>query len=274
MPELPEVETVRRGLLPVLEGRRLARVHLARHDLRFAVPPEFVQVVSGQQVDALRRRGKYLIVDLSNGQSILWHLGMSGRVAIDPAPESASPHDHLDITTDAGNRIVFTDPRRFGSLDVCATEGLFAHRSLAGMGPEPLDSAFSAIHLLSGLSGRKRNIKEALLDQRLVAGLGNIYVCEALYRSGISPRRAGGAVGAARAARLVDAIKDVLEEAIAAGGSTLRDHVQPDGELGYFQKRWQVYGREGEACPGDPGHTVQRIVQSGRSTFFCSRCQR
>lgn len=280
MPELPEVETVMRGLAARLEGRVIARAALARGDLRRLIPPGFAEALTDARVLGFRRRGKYILMRLSTQQSVLIHLGMSGRMAIhgpfEPPPDPAK-HEHLVMVTEDHWRIGFIDPRRFGLLDLVPTEAEENHPLLRGMGPEPLDAAFDAPSLSVALAGRRTPIKAALLDQRIVAGLGNIYVSEALFRAGISPRRLAGTVPGVRAARLVPAIKDTLTEAIAAGGSSLRDYVQPDGELGYFQHAWKVYGREGEACAHCPGPAgcpgIQRIVQAGRSTFFCPRHQ-
>jgi formamidopyrimidine-DNA glycosylase len=279
MPELPEVETVMRGLRARLEGRVIARARIGRPDLRWALPDGLGQRLTGARVTGFRRRAKYILMRLDRGESLLIHLGMSGRMLIGP-DDAAAPalHEHLTLSTDDGFRVGFVDPRRFGSLDLVPTETEETHRLLAGLGPEPLDPAFDADALSGALRGKKTPIKAALLDQRIVAGLGNIYVCEALFRAGLSPQRLADSVAGARAARLVPAIKTVLTEAIAAGGSSLRDYVQTNGELGYFQHAWAVYGREGEACascPGAPACTgVRRITQTGRSTFYCPRRQR
>lgn len=278
MPELPEVETVRRGLIPVLEGRRLTRVVARRPDLRLPLPPDLGQRLTGRRVLRLDRRGKYLLWHVEGDAVLIVHLGMSGRMRIfDGAAPPEEAHDHVIFSTEDGATIRFCDPRRFGLILLTEESELASHRLLAPMGPEPLDPGFDAAFLARQLAGRASPIKSALMDQRLVAGLGNIYVCEALYRSGISPRRRSGSIGAARVARLADAIKTVLREAITAGGSTLRDHRRPDGELGYFQHSFAVYDREGEPCPECAQGTcpgVRRIVQSGRSTFYCSRRQR
>jgi formamidopyrimidine-DNA glycosylase len=279
MPELPEVETVMRGLQARLEGRRIARAQVNRKDLRWPFPEGLAARLTGADVLGFRRRAKYILMRISGGDSVLIHLGMSGRMNLTPGPPNAdAAHEHFVLEADNGWRVGFVDPRRFGSVDLVATEQEDAHRLLAGMGPEPLDDAFSAAALNEALTGKRTPIKAALLDQRIVAGLGNIYVCEALFRSRISPSRLAYTVPGARAARLVPAIKATLKEAIAAGGSSLRDYVQPDGELGYFQHAWKVYGREGEpceTCPGEPGCLgVRRIVQSGRSTFYCGALQR
>jgi formamidopyrimidine-DNA glycosylase len=279
MPELPEVETVMRGLRARLEGRVIARARIGRPDLRWPLPEGLGQRLTGARVTGFRRRAKYILMRLDRGESLLIHLGMSGRMLI--APDSdAEPvaHEHVSLHTDDGWRVGFVDPRRFGSLDLVASDAEDAHRLLAGLGPEPLGEAFDASMLSAVLAGKRTPIKAALLDQRLVAGLGNIYVCEALFRARISPLRRADSVAGARAARLVPAIKAVLTEAIAAGGSSLRDYVQPDGELGYFQHAWRVYGREGkacEACPGPPACPgIARVVQSGRGSFYCPRLQR
>jgi formamidopyrimidine-DNA glycosylase len=277
MPELPEVETVCRGLRPVLEGHRLERVIARRPDLRFPLPDGFGQRLTGRRVTRVGRRAKFMLITLDDGWVVIGHLGMSGRMRIFDKPPlpPEEPHDHVILETDAGAVIRFNDPRRFGFLDLVEEAALAENRFLAGLGPEPLDAAFDAAELARRLAGKAAPLKAALLDQRVVAGLGNIYVSEALHMAGLSPKRKAGTVGRARAGRLVDAIKTVLERAIAAGGSSLRDHRQTNGELGYFQHDFQVYGREGEACPrcGLP-HAVKRLVQSGRSTFFCSHCQR
>ncbi len=276
MPELPEVETVRRGLQPVLEGRVLTDVVQRRPDLRFPLPPRLPARLRGRRVIHIGRRGKFLLVELDDTEVLLLHLGMSGRLMIHR--EVVAPpgrHDHLDLVTDDGVTVRFSDARRFGMVDFAPRDNPEAHPLLAGLGPEPLGNAFSAAMLTSALAGRRTSIKAALLDQRTVAGLGNIYVCETLFRAGISPRRSAHTVAGVRAERLVTAIRDVLSAAIAAGGSSLRDYVQASGELGYFQHSWQVYDREGEAClrPGCQGR-IRRLTQSGRSTFFCAAHQR
>ncbi len=278
MPELPEVETVRRGLAPRLEGRRLQRVVQRRPDLRWPLPERFAERLTGRRVLTVGRRAKYLQIEIDSGEVLLVHLGMSGRMVLTPAPVvRPEPHDHVILETEDGQAVRFNDPRRFGMMDLVPADGLDRHRLLATLGPEPLGDAFTAEYLAHALAGRRTPIKAALLDQRVVAGLGNIYVCEALFQARLSPRRLAASVQGARAARLVTAVRDVLARAIAAGGSSLRDYVQADGELGYFQHAWAVYGREGDPCPGcrcdgDPG--IQRIVQSGRSTFYCPTRQR
>lgn len=288
MPELPEVETVRRGLAPVMEGRRILAARQNRPDLRFPFPEGFAERLAGQRVERLERRAKYLIARLSGGESLLMHLGMSGRFTITaeavPSGDLAAfvhsaggnpKHDHAVFEMEGRATITFNDPRRFGFMALFATEAEHSVPFLSGLGPEPLGNAFSAVHLATALQGRKSPIKMALLDQRVVAGLGNIYVCEALWRSGISPRRKAGTIAGARSERLVRDIRNVLTEAIEAGGTTLRDFAATDGALGYFQHSFSVYGREGEPCRADPDHgPVRRIVQSGRSTFFCPQCQR
>lgn len=278
MPELPEVETTCRGLAAVLEGRRLIRVDVRRKDMRIPFPPELAERLTGQTVSRIERRAKYICLYMSAGDVVLAHLGMSGRMVITGPKTAPGRHDHVVLDTDDGRRILFHDPRRFGLMTLTRADDLSRHKLLARMGPDPLDEAFTPAVLSAALKGRKSSIKAALLDQRVVAGLGNIYVCEALYRAGISPRRAAGSVAGRRAERLVPVIKDVLTEAIAAGGSTLRDYAQPSGELGYFKFSFRVYGRAGEPCLCEPPHPegilVQRIIQSGRSTFFCSACQR
>ncbi len=270
MPELPEVETTVRGLVPVLEGRRLVNVEARRPDLRWAFPPDLRQRLTGAAVTGLGRRAKYGLIDTDRGDTLVFHLGMSGRWRIDP-PE-IGPHDHFLLETDERRRLALNDPRRFGSIDLVRTEDIDSYGIFAKMGPEPLGDAFSAGYLAGALRGRLAPIKALLLDQRIVAGLGNIYVCEALHMAGIAPGRAGGRISIDRLRRLVPAIKSVLTAAIEAGGSTLRDYARPDGELGYFSKQWRVYGREGEPC--DCGSPIRRRTEGGRSTFYCVRCQR
>ena len=269
MPELPEVETTVRGLVPVLEGRRLTRVEARRADLRRAFPPDLRQRLTGAAVTGLGRRAKYGLIHTDRGDTLVFHLGMSGRWRIDPSDVGA--HDHFLLGTDEGREVVLNDPRRFGSLDLVETATLDRWEPFAKMGPEPLGDDFAGAYLLRALDGRSAPIKALLLDQRVVAGLGNIYVCEALHMAGISPTRAGGRISRPRLERLVEAIKAVLVAAIEAGGSTLRDYARPDGELGYFSKQWRVYGREGESC--QCGSLIRRRIDSGRSTFFCRRCQ-
>lgn len=281
MPELPEVETVRRGLLPHLEGRRIARAEARRPDLRWPLPPDLVQVLTGARVKELRRRSKYLLADLDRGGTLLLHLGMSGRLLVEGAglagfhrdPAILPRHDHVVLETEDGTTITFNDARRFGMVDLIR-EG-DAHPLLAHLGPEPFDPEFGAAYLAAVFAGRRVPVKQALLDQKIVAGLGNIYVSESLHRAKIDPRRAARRIGMARINDLTAHIRDVLTDAIAAGGSSLRDHRQATGELGYFQHSFRVYDREGAACPTD-GCTgsIRRIVQSGRSTYFCPVCQK
>jgi len=275
MPELPEVETVMRGLDARLTGRRIKRATLHRADIRWPVPPELPRVLTGARVLGFRRRGKFMLMRLDNGQSVLIHLGMSGRMLLDAPPAA---HEHLTIEIEEGGRVGFVDPRRFGVLDLVPTAEEDSHKLLAGMGPEPLGNEFSAPVLAAALKGRTSAIKAALLDQRIVAGIGNIYASEALFRAGIDPRRAAGKISRPRIEGLVQAIRDTLREAIAAGGSSLRDYVQPNGELGYFQHAWKVYGRAGEACercPGPPAcQGIKCITQSGRSTYYCPKTQK
>jgi formamidopyrimidine-DNA glycosylase len=270
MPELPEVETTVRGLALVLQGRRLARVEARRPDLRRAMPADLRQRLTGATVTGLARRAKYGLVETDRGDTLVFHLGMSGKWRIDPA--ELGPHDHVLLETDEGRRLALNDPRRFGSLDLVRTDALGDHEPFRRMGPEPLGGAFSPGYLLAAFEGRTAPVKALLLDQRIVAGLGNIYVCEALHMARIAPGRAAGRISLDRLARLVTAVKAVLAAAIDAGGSSLRDFARPDGELGYFSKQWRVYGREGEAC--GCGAPIRRRGDSGRSTFFCPRCQR
>lgn len=277
MPELPEVETVCRGLALRLEGRRIRRIVQRRPDLRFPLPERLPERLLGRRVRRVRRRAKFILIELDDGHVLLCHLGMSGRMLVGAAPPAVDPHDHVLIEMEDGAVIRFNDARRFGLMDLVPESGLARHKLLAALGPEPLDPEFDGARLAFVLKGRATPIKSALVDQRIVAGLGNIYASEALFWAGISPRRPARTVQGARAARLAAAIKRVLTEAIAAGGSSLRDFMSISGELGYFQHRWAVYGREGEACPlCDCGAAtgIRRIVQSGRSTFYCARRQR
>ena len=283
MPELPEVETVRRGLVPAMEGAVIARAQVNRPDLRWPFPENMAARLTGQRVTALRRRSKYILADLSGGESLLIHLGMSGRMTVSGDPlgqfhhdhPTPQKHDHVVFDMDNGARITFNDPRRFGAMDLMDTAAADTHPLLAKLGPEPLGNAFDESYLADALKTRNTPIKSALLDQRIVAGLGNIYVCETLYRAGISPKRRSRNIARARAAALVPIIRDVLNDAIRAGGSSLRDFRQADGELGYFQHSFDVYDREGHPCR-TPGctNTIHRIAQSGRSSFYCPSCQR
>ncbi|BAK64729.1 formamidopyrimidine-DNA glycosylase/DNA-(apurinic or apyrimidinic site) lyase [Sphingobium sp. SYK-6] len=269
MPELPEVETTVAGLRAVLQDAELIEVETRRADMRFPFPEDLRQRLTGARVTALGRRAKYGLIDTDRGDTMIFHLGMSGRWRIDPL--EIGKHDHLLLAT-ARHRLALHDPRRFGFVQLTERSALAAFPAFVALGPEPLGEAFDADYLAAALMGRAAPIKAMLLDQRIVAGLGNIYVCEALNMAGIAPTRAAGRIGKARLARLVDAIRDVLQAAIAAGGSTLRDYARPDGELGYFAKDWRVYGREGLACVC--GGIVRRRLDSGRSTFYCAACQR
>lgn len=283
MPELPEVETVRRGLAPSMEGQVIVRAEVNRPDLRWPFPDNMADRLSGAKVTALRRRSKYVLADLDTGETLIIHLGMSGRMTVSgdplgqfhhdhPAPEK---HDHVVFHMGNGARITFNDPRRFGAMDLAATETLEDHWLINTIGPEPLGNGFNEDYLTAKLAGKNTPIKTALLDQRIVAGLGNIYVCEVLHRARINPKRKAGALSKSRVAGIVPIVRDVLAEAIAAGGSSLRDYRQADGELGYFQHGFQAYDREGQPCPTpDCTGTIARIVQSGRSTFYCPKCQR
>lgn len=297
MPELPEVETVKRGLHPAMQGRRITQVELRRADLRFPFPHGFAAQLQGSRITNLSRRAKYILAHLDSGDVLIMHLGMSGRFTVF-APEGSpqnlgefyylqgadkagdGPHDHVVFTLDDGIKLVYTDPRRFGMMDLCRESELGNHRLLASIGIEPLGNELNAAYLHEALKGRKTPLKAALLDQRIIAGLGNIYVCEALHRSSLSPKRRAGTLARSakvddRLERLSAAIRSILTEAIEAGGSTLRDYASTDGSSGAFQQRFSVYDREDDDCP-KPGcsGTVRRIVQSGRSTFYCTSCQR
>ncbi len=271
MPELPEVETTVAGLRPFLEGQKIAAVELRREGLRRPFPVDLVQRVTGANVTVLSRRAKYGLIRTDRDDTLIFHLGMSGRWRVDP--EGEDRHDHLLLTTAAGHVLALNDPRRFGSVDIVMGEAERVFMPFLALGPEPLSDDFTAAALHQRLKGKATAIKLALLDQRVVAGLGNIYVCEALFMAGINPRTPAGRISRARLERLVPAIKQVLLAAIAAGGSTLRDFARPDGELGYFAKDWLVYGREGQPCR-TCGKPVRRQVDGGRSTFFCARCQK
>jgi len=287
MPELPEVETVRRGLAPVLDGARLIRVEARRADLRFPFPDGFVQRLTGARIGIMSRRAKYLLAPLDRGDVLVMHLGMSGRFEIASAKAKRRPgefvyapsvdekHAHVLFETEHGETVTYFDPRRFGYMDLIAADALDEHPWFKGLGPEPLGPDFTAAHLKAEFEGRRQSVKATLLDQRVVAGLGNIYVCEALHKAAISPERPAGELKPKALAVLTREIQTTLEEAIEAGGSTLRDYAAADGALGYFQHRFKAYGREGEPClkPGCNG-TIARIVQGGRSTFFCPVCQR
>lgn len=293
MPELPEVETVRRGLEPMLAGQRLVRVEQRRPDLRFPLPDRFVARLEGRRIETLGRRAKYLLARLDDGEVLIMHLGMSGRFTIATAQDRSQPgafahptgadpvHDHVVFHVESGATVTYNDPRRFGFMDLAAESGLDEHKLFSGLGPEPLGNTFSAAYLAGRAVGRFTDLKAFLLDQRTVAGLGNIYVSEALFRSGIAPGRKASSLAdrrgrpTERCERLVSDIREVLTDAIQAGGSTLRDYRHADGALGYFQHAFRVYDREGEGCVRpDCGGTVRRRVQAGRSTFYCGACQR
>lgn len=270
MPELPEVETTVCGLRAVIDGARLRHVEPRRADLRHPFPADLRQRMTGARVIGLSRRAKYGLIATDRGDTMIFHLGMSGRWRVDPGELLA--HDHLVIDTDGGRRIALFDPRRFGFVDLVTTDALDQYAPFARMGPEPLGEDFTPGHLRARFAGRKGPVKAALLDQQIVAGLGNIYVCEALNMAGIAPDRASGSLDLAALGDLVAAIREVLSAAIAVGGSSLRDYARPDGELGYFSKQWRVYGREGASCPC--GGTVERRAEGGRSTFHCPQCQK
>ncbi len=292
MPELPEVETVRRGLQPVMEGAKILHAEARRKDLRFPFQKDFVARLTGQTVTGLGRRAKYLMADLGSGDVLLMHLGMSGSFRIEMKDDANTPgkfhhlrgkdaaHDHVLFQMSSGADIVFNDPRRFGYMKIIARDGLDEEPLLKGLGPEPLGNEFDAAMLARACAGKSTTLKAALLDQRVVAGLGNIYVCEALHRAHLSPKRQASTLATRKsgptdhARRLVDAIHDVLNQAIKAGGSSLRDHRQTSGELGYFQHSFQVYDREGQPCGKGCGGTIRRFTQNGRSTFWCPKCQK
>ena len=293
MPELPEVETVMRGLAPVLEGARLTRVEQRRAELRFPLPERFAERLQGRQVQRLQRRGKYILAHLDDGEVLIIHLGMTGRFSIDEGANGRTPgrfehsaghdprHDHILLTLSTGTVVRYNDARRFGYMDLVPADELASHKLMKGLGVEPLGEALTADWLAKACAEKKVALKAALMDQRIIAGLGNIYVCEALYRAALDPRRAAATLatkaGAAsvRCERLVAAIQQVLGEAIEAGGSSLRDFEKTDGSLGYFQHSFAVYGREGQSCRRSGcGGAIRRIVQTGRSTFYCPRCQR
>ena len=276
MPELPEVETVRRGLERVMRGRTIEHVSVRSPGLRWPFPKDLSERLTGTRVDRLDRLGKYLLLDLSTGNTLISHLGMSGRFAVhsEPLPELGGRHDHVIMRMCDGTVIVYSDPRRFGMMDLVRTTEVGCHRLLTGLGPEPLGNSFSESSLRERIGAKSTPIKSALLDQRVVAGLGNIYVCEALWCAGISPFLPAHSVAGDRCPDLVGNIRRVLRDAIDAGGSTLRDHRRVDGELGYFQHGFRVYGKEGDPCPrAGCGGTVARTVQAGRSTFHCEGCQ-
>ncbi|WP_291727977.1 bifunctional DNA-formamidopyrimidine glycosylase/DNA-(apurinic or apyrimidinic site) lyase [Leisingera sp. F5] len=283
MPELPEVETVKRGLAPAMEGAVITNAAVNRPDLRWPFPERMAERLTGSRVNGLRRRSKYILADLDTDETLLIHLGMSGRMTVSGDPlgqfahehPQAEKHDHVVLDMDNGARITFNDPRRFGAMDLLETASAESHKLLAVLGPEPLGNDFHEDHLVAAFQGRNTPVKSALLDQGIIAGLGNIYVCEALFRAGISPRRKAGQIAAHRVAALVPIIRKVLQDAIRAGGSSLKDFRQASGELGYFQHSFDAYGREGEPCKrGGCAGAIARITQSGRSTFYCVKCQR
>ena len=278
MPELPEVETTCRGLAKVLEGRELVNVQLFRQDLRFPFPENLKESLLGKKILRVLSKAKYLCLFLDNDLVLVMHLGMSGRMIIRSLIDSPSLHDHVIFDTHDGVRVFFNDPRRFGLLTLMRSGEMDSHKLFKKLGPEPLEENFTGEVLSEALKGRNTSIKSALLNQQIVCGLGNIYVCEALFRAGISPRRIAKSIKGVRAQRLVSSIKDVLSEAILAGGSSMRDYLQPSGELGYFKYSWNVYGRNGELCVCcmklGLDILIKKITQSGRSTFYCSRCQR
>lgn len=283
MPELPEVETVRRGLAPAMEGSVIERTEVNRPDLRWPFPENMATRLTGASIISLRRRSKYILADLSTKETLIVHLGMSGRMTVSGDPlgqfhldhPAREKHDHVVFHMENGARITFNDARRFGAMDLCSTGDVDDHWLICELGPEPLGNQFDEKYLASKLKGKKSPVKNALLDQRIVAGLGNIYVCEALYRARISPLRVAGKVSKQRIAKLVPIIRNVLTDAIEAGGSSLQDHRQANGELGYFQHSFQVYDREGETCQTESCNSIiRRVVQSGRSSFYCPKCQR
>ncbi|NIZ60395.1 DNA-formamidopyrimidine glycosylase [Sedimentitalea sp. CY04] len=283
MPELPEVETVMRGLAPAMEGAVIANAQVNRPDLRWPFPERMAERLTGARVNALRRRSKYILAELDSGESLLVHLGMSGRMTVSGDPlgqfvhdhPAKQKHDHVVFDMDNGARITFNDPRRFGAMDLLDTATADQHKLLSVLGPEPLGNDFQEDYLIQAFEGRNTPVKSALLDQGIIAGLGNIYVCEVLFRSKVSPRRKAGQISASRVAGLVPVVRQVLADAIDAGGSSLKDFRQADGNLGYFQHSFDVYGREGEPCKGAScSGIIGRITQSGRSTFYCGKCQR
>lgn len=281
MPELPEVETVRRGLTPAMQGKRIARLEVNRPDLRFPFPRQFQARVEGAEITHMGRRAKFLVTELSTGEALIMHLGMSGRFTINEAgtaafhhdPGTNPAHDHVVFHMQDGTTVTYNDPRRFGFMELWPLDDLASYPRVEHLGPEPLSNHFNAAYLDTQFRGKAAPIKAALLDQSVIAGLGNIYVCEALFRAGISPRRKAHSVVGKRNERLAPAVNDVIAEAIAAGGSSISDFASASGELGYFQKHFSVYDREGTPCE-TCGNAIKRIVQSGRSTFFCGTCQR
>lgn len=278
---MPEVETVRRGLAPAMEGKRFLRVATRRRDLRFPFPENFAQRIEGARLKRMGRRAKYLVGELSNGEALIMHLGMTGRFTVSGSRPGRfhhehgedEKHDHVVFEMSGGARVVFNDARRFGFMDLWKADDLDRYPAFEGMGPEPISNAFSGAYLAEAFRGKKTPVKSALLDQGVVAGLGNIYVCEALFRSGISPKKLAGSIRKDRLEVLAVEVRKVIEEAIVAGGSSISDYRHADGELGYFQHAFQVYDREGEDCVVC-AKPVKRMVQSGRSTFYCAGCQR
>ncbi len=275
MPELPEVETVMRGLMPVMAGQKINRASINREGLRWPFPERFAKRLKGARVQGMQRRAKYILMALDTEETLLVHLGMSGKVTIDESgAQPPAKHDHVVLDMENGVRILFNDPRRFGALDLLDSANLDSHKLLKSLGPEPLGNAFNPEYFAARLKGRKSPVKTTLLDQKIVAGLGNIYVCEALWRAGIAPQSSSAALDPAHISSLVTHIRDVLTEAIAAGGSSLKDYRQANGALGYFQHSFATYGREGAPCPKpDCDGGIIRIVQSGRSSFYCPVCQ-
>lgn len=283
MPELPEVETVMRGLAPAMTGATIVCAAVNRPDLRWPFPPNMADRLTGKRVHQLRRRSKYILADLDSGETLLIHLGMSGRMLVSGDPlgqfvhdhPMAQKHDHVVLDFDNGARVTFNDPRRFGAMDLIQTKDLDHHALIKVLGPEPFSNTFNETYLTQKIGAKKSPIKSVLLDQSIVAGLGNIYVCEVLHKTHIAPQRLAKDVNQNEIANLIPAIRQVLTDAIQAGGSSLRDFRQADGELGYFQHSFDVYGREGQVCKNiDCNHEIQRVVQSGRSSFFCPNCQR
>ena len=289
MPELPEVETVLRGLEPVIVGQKIRNAEIRRPDLRWPFPENMSERLTGVTILRLHRRSKYILCDLDSGETLLIHLGMSGRMTISYAgnesedllgnfqykPSTPAKHDHVILDMQAGARISFNDARRFGAMDLIETQNLFDHKLIKSLGPEPLGNEFNSLYLHLKLKSKTAPIKSALLDQRIVSGLGNIYVCESLWRAGINPKRLSGKISRKKIDVLVPIIRDVLQEAISAGGSSLKDHRQTNGDLGYFQHSFAVYGREGKKCNSpDCSELIKRIVQSGRSSFYCAKCQK
>ncbi|PCI50068.1 MAG: DNA-formamidopyrimidine glycosylase [Alphaproteobacteria bacterium] len=279
MPELPEVETVKNGIIPLLEGRRLFRVIQRRDKLRIPLPDNFAERLTGRRIERITRRAKYLLLHLDGQEILICHLGMSGKMTLVVAKDRETPdrfekHDHIILETDRHDLVIFNDPRRFGLMTLCRTEELEQHALFRHMGPEPLGNEFNAAYLMGKIEKRRSPVKTILLDQRVVAGLGNIYVCEALFLAGISPEKKACDLRGDEVEKMVPVIRDVLRRAIEAGGSTLKDYAHPDGELGYFQHEFRVYGRAGEDCSNASCDSkIERVIQSGRSTFYCPSCQ-